>query len=458
MINKILELNKKLNKNQKYEIAIILCILFILFVLFYEYMLAIVSIVAVCYYYIKELNDTQNKKLEQVKLNRLAEVEHFCYSTLFEIFRDNFNVLSIIKPNCMTDIIPQNYRHISENKVIYRLSLIKDKSTSPFNKVIYKSKINALIENYVKYSLFSYAYYNDVVALRVVRVLEDDIYIIVEFIFIDNDCVFNSYKKFLDKNRPCIKEEQTTVISNVSSKKGVLLCYHQVLYEEGNVDDSTIFWDYNRYPHMLVVGSTGSGKTTFNLKLLEQLQAIPSATIYISDFKGEDFNFLSNYGNYFSFEDCSVALDRFAHILEERRTGVDTSRTPYFLLFDEVGAFLLSLDKKEAEDYKKIIANILMIGRGLGVQIILSLQRADASFFTNGARDNFSCILALGNMSKEAISMLFADCKDEIKNDRDIGTGYLLIGGNSQNLATVISPNVTDKAQLQADILRGLTT
>lgn len=88
------------------------------------------------------------------------------------------------------------------------------------------------------------------------------------------------------------------------------------------------------------------------------------------------------------------------------------------------------LDKKEAEDFKKRIAELLMLGRSFNCLIIMTLQRADSSYFVNGARDNFGIRLGLGRLSDESRRMMFPDMqKDEYKPLRR-GEGYLQTGSS----------------------------
>lgn len=57
-------------------------------------------------------------------------------------------------------------------------------------------------------------------------------------------------------------------------------------------------------------------------------------------------------------------------------------------------------------------------------------QRADASLFSNGARDNFMIIVGLGRMSREQKGMIFSgeDLPDKIYHQ---GEGMLLADGQA---------------------------
>lgn len=70
-----------------------------------------------------------------------------------------------------------------------------------------------------------------------------------------------------------------------------------------------------------------------------------------------------------------------------------------------------------------------MMGRSLGVHLIIGIQRADAEFFKSGARDQFGAVLMLGNLSKEQKQMLVPDYRDQMNAVNQRGRGYLFLDG-----------------------------
>lgn len=80
-------------------------------------------------------------------------------------------------------------------------------------------------------------------------------------------------------------------------------------------------------------------------------------------------------------------------------------------------------------------------------------QRADATLFANGARDNFMIVIGLGRMSKEQKNMLFSgeDIPDKAYSR---GEGILLADGYSlQEIAFPRIRNVVDWKRHIKDIL-----
>ena len=55
-----------------------------------------------------------------------------------------------------------------------------------------------------------------------------------------------------------------------------------------------------------------------------------------------------------------------------------------------------------------MISEVLMLGRSYGFGVWLVMQRPDSILLANGARDNFQTTISLGNISKEAKSMLYS--------------------------------------------------
>lgn len=194
---------------------------------------------------------------------------------------------------------------------------------------------------------------------------------------------------------------------------------------------SSFIWDFKKYPHALLVGGTGSGKTTALKQIMASFARHVDCEIYLCTFKhkDEDFSFL-NVGRHFDFyRGCNDLFQVFYKRFLDRLEGRDPTRKLLLLAFDEWVAFLLNLDKQERQSVLDKLGQILMMGRSFGVQVIVAIQRPDAQFFANGARDNFGLVMALGRMSSDGYRMIFPSDYIKELQSCSIGKGYAMIGG-----------------------------
>ena len=91
-----------------------------------------------------------------------------------------------------------------------------------------------------------------------------------------------------------------------------------------------------------------------------------------------------------------------------------------------------------------------MLGRGIGFGCWIVTQRADSTLFSNGARDNFMAVCALGSLSKEQKGMVFPG--QEIPGRAfQAGEGMLLADG--REITAVKYPLLEDAAGWKRHIL-----
>lgn len=216
-----------------------------------------------------------------------------------------------------------------------------------------------------------------------------------------------------------------------------------------------ILWDTDSAPHLAVSGVTGTGKTyCTKLILAKTSKHIPDSHITVIDFKGDtDFAFLTGCERFYRFDSSLDGLNSFyTEFTEVQKSGFKNGF--HLLCFDEWASFINSLDKKDAEDTKKKLSNLLMLGRSFDFHILLSQQRLSAEDFGK-SRDQLSMILSLGNVSKEVAGMLFSDYKEYLKNDRKRGTGYMLINGT--DFQPFVVPEIGSMEQVNRAIKEAVT-
>ena len=213
--------------------------------------------------------------------------------------------------------------------------------------------------------------------------------------------------------------------------------------------------DFSSVPHMLIVAPSGSGKTYLLTYILVQI-AKKSVKLILADFKGIDFIEFNDCRNYYKHNSVGEAVDCVFDELQNRmaNASVNSEYEPIYLCIDEWSGFLSSLAvKKEQDNYKQKLPNILMLGRGANIFIIMSLQRADSTYITG--RDNFGNVVGLGTLSKESIAMVFNDNKEMIE-PKSRGKGYLQTDGKP--LREIVVPmlrNINDtKAVIKTALSR----
>ncbi|MBQ7088683.1 MAG: DUF87 domain-containing protein [Clostridia bacterium] len=175
----------------------------------------------------------------------------------------------------------------------------------------------------------------------------------------------------------------------------------------------TVKVDLAKIPHILLGGSTGSGKSVL-LKLLLMQAIKKNAVVSIADFKG-GVDFPSVW-----YDKCKICFDEDnlsqlltglvdelqrrkvlfreneCHNLDEynKRTGKALQR--YIFACDEVAEIL---DKtgltKEQKDKVSLIESKLSViarqGRAFGIHLILATQRPDANILSGQIRNNIDC-------------------------------------------------------------------
>lgn len=162
-------------------------------------------------------------------------------------------------------------------------------------------------------------------------------------------------------------------------------------------------------PHILLGGSTGSGKSVLKLLLMQSLRK--GAEVYIADFKGGvDFPKVWRQKCHMCFQEDTLlyTLGQLVAVLEYRKerwrdTGCDsideynkaTGEGLPRLIFacDEV-AELLDRTGRSKEDRERLgqienrLATIARLGRAFGIHLILATQRPDATIIPGQIRNN----------------------------------------------------------------------
>lgn len=355
----------------------------------------------------------------------------YIHEFLYGILQDHNSILQIECPKTFEEL--KLYSNYIKNKYLFVFSIIRSSNASLGENEF----VNLLEEYFARRSLgyYEYEFQCHVNAIR----MSDKYVQIAIWVGMQNED-YQLWKKTLKCN---IQNNST---SFVEKSKYIRLAYDKItckmkcpLY---------VKWDYIKLPHMIIIGGTGSGKTYLaKIILANMARTITKISLFVCDYKaGGDFKFLSNCDQYYEYKDCIQGFRLFYKKFVDRQSGQDICRDCLVLFFDEWAAFCSNLEKKEAEDIKSKLADILMLGRSFNVHLILCQQRPDAAYFHSGARDNFGVAIGMGNLSNEAKTMLFQDFKEEMTDKVERGSGYILMEGAA--LKSIIVPEIKGLDQI----------
>lgn len=175
-------------------------------------------------------------------------------------------------------------------------------------------------------------------------------------------------------------------------------------------------------PHMLIIGPTGGGKTTVlrSLILGAVAQGIP---VFAADPK------MIELTPFYGFPGCYIAStpEEIATMIEsmealmmerynaiKRNPHVADTLTPVLFILDELLIARQVLKRLHAQRklrgtprWFEDIAALAALARSAQINVVIGVQRPDATLFDDGSRDNFRQRLALMRVSPQGSEMLW---------------------------------------------------
>jgi S-DNA-T family DNA segregation ATPase FtsK/SpoIIIE len=167
-------------------------------------------------------------------------------------------------------------------------------------------------------------------------------------------------------------------------------------------------YDMRKYPHLLIAGETGFGKSTELRAILTTLMLYrPTVRFILADLKRSEFHVFRRCAPVddlcttadhlaLALDNVRKELDRRGKLLDERglTNTAETDLPDIVVAIDEVA--LLKKEKKIMETIEDISA----IGRALGVYLILSMQRPDAQVLDGKLKNNLTVRLSYKQADK----------------------------------------------------------
>lgn len=209
----------------------------------------------------------------------------------------------------------------------------------------------------------------------------------------------------------------------------------------------------NDYPHFLISGSTGSGKSYFANELVIQA-IIKGWQVVICDLK-------RSYGLYKGFTDYSYEIDDILVKLKSVETemnlrmkklqpeldknpktlAVDIGYKPMLVVIEEYISLQASLDKKQKEELERVVKNISVLARQSNIHMMIVLQSAGTENINSTTRSNLTKVL-LGNAQSNILSATFGTGVDLPCVNTKLSKGQGLIALDRITILRV--PKITD--------------
>lgn len=199
-------------------------------------------------------------------------------------------------------------------------------------------------------------------------------------------------------------------------------------------DRQPISWHPPVIPHRLIIGPTGSGKTSSIHTFITQA-AVAHWAVNICDRKNVEFRGFRDWPNVqcvaTRIEDQIALIHRMWMIMKERYALTETGDSnmedfvPILLVLDELTELLKDIDSyytklkqrfpKESKNWPKElpteeeIGSIIRLGRTARIHMIIGMQRPDVKYLDGEIRDNLKGRQSQGSLGRHGADMLWGN-------------------------------------------------
>lgn len=179
------------------------------------------------------------------------------------------------------------------------------------------------------------------------------------------------------------------------------------------IQGETRYFDIREAPHILVAGSTGSGKSVFLHSIIRQLIKLPTVELHLFDPKQvEMFQYEESVREYKHSKDgISAGLEEMVAEMERRYTKMKKAKVKHISETDFKYKFVIIDEYADLKAKTEIDQNIKLLaqkGRACGVHIIVATQRASTKIIDGDVKVNFP-VKVVFRMAKATDSRVMID-------------------------------------------------
>jgi len=194
----------------------------------------------------------------------------------------------------------------------------------------------------------------------------------------------------------------------------------------------------NDYPHFLISGMSGSGKSYFANELVIQA-IIKGWEVVVLDLKRSYGLFREHVEYFYEIEDI---LDKLIEVESEmnarmlklqseldknpRALAVDIGFNPKLIVLEEYISLQSALDKKKKEELERVVKNISVLARQSNIHLMVVMQSAGTENIQPTTRSNLTKVL-FGNAQSNILNATFGHGVDIPNVNGKFGKGEGLI-------------------------------
>lgn len=227
-----------------------------------------------------------------------------------------------------------------------------------------------------------------------------------------------------------------------------------------NVNDNELYigaglkWNFRKFPHALIFGTTGSGKSVFLYQvLLRQLLLKENVQINVVDVSREhEYEFRDSDVEFFNDSKGFLrVLREMNELIDDRnskkiQTQFETGELPefsdFFIIIDELQNILD--DPVQIKDARKYIGRIMRLGRSAQVFVIISSQSLGSSgvgdILTSSARGQAGMKIMFGSVDDILAREVFGSGWGKLQNKAEYGRALCYISNMSGGPRSVKTP------------------